>query len=124
MQGQNRDSWIGWWTGVPLCLGGLLLVVIGIVGFVELFDYRAAQVLKKDGVAYEVSQIGEYSRLRNSRSFSQLTKVEAPYTRKGQRRPAGRCGSGARGCLPAGGVAAVRARARTARSRSSRCSAT
>jgi len=76
----NRDRWIGWWSGVPLVLGGTTLSIVMIIGFIDSFNYGAAQVLQKDGVTHEVAQIREYvSRERRSSSSTTINKVEATY---------------------------------------------
>lgn len=76
----DRDRWIGWWSGVPLVLGGTFLFIVMIIGFIDSFNYSAAQVLRKDGVTHEVTQIREYVRReRRSSSSTSISKVEATY---------------------------------------------
>ncbi len=76
----DRDRWIGWWSGVPLFLGGTALFIVMTIGFIDSFNYVAAQVLQKDGVTHEVTQIREYvRRQRGSSSSTSVSKVEATY---------------------------------------------
>lgn len=76
----DRNRRIGFWSGMPVALGGLALLIVLAIGFIDLSNYRAAQQLYDDGVTYEVTQVREYvTKERHRSTSSDVYRVEVTY---------------------------------------------